>query len=180
VKSSKRIFLDFEIDKLTNSIENTVTGEVFDTIITPVSMADSTQIKKNDWAFNWKDELKNKEKEVYKLTTENNPTVIQGSVSITDKHDHIFMDLIESAKFNKGKNKLYHGVAGNLVAFSCKTAFERHYDGYVSFVAKTQLIEHYQKTLGAILFSGNRMYIDTKEALILVSKYFKNFDHGEF
>jgi hypothetical protein len=38
-------------------------------------------------------------------------------ISITDKGDHIFMDLIESAKFNKGKKRLYKGVAGNLVAF---------------------------------------------------------------
>jgi hypothetical protein len=40
---------------------------------------------------------------------------------ITDKGDHIFMDLIESAKFNKGKSNLFKGVAGNLVAFACKT-----------------------------------------------------------
>ena len=89
------------------------------------------------------------------------------------------MDLIETAKFNKGKKKLYNGVAGNLVAFCCKTAFERKYDGYVSFIAKTQLIEHYQKTLGAQLFGGNRMYIDTKQATILVNRYFKDFNYGK-
>ena len=85
------------------------------------------------------------------------------------------MDLIESAKFNKGKSKLYIGVAGNLVAFACKTSFEKGYDGVVSFVAKTQLIDHYKQTLGAKLFGGNRMFIDTKEAKILTTKYFKYF-----
>lgn len=94
---------------------------------------------------------------------------------MTDKGDHIFMDLIESAKFNKGRNKLYNGVAGNLVAFACKMAFELNYDGVVSFIAKTQLINHYEQTLGAKLFGGNRMFIDTREALILVTKYFKDF-----
>ncbi len=34
MKESKTLPLDFIIDKLTNSIENTVTGEVFDTVIT--------------------------------------------------------------------------------------------------------------------------------------------------
>lgn len=96
-------------------------------------------------------ELKNEEKEVYKLTTENNPLIFEGLISIRDKHDHVFIDLIETAKFNKGKKKLYHGVAGNLVAFCCKIAFDRKYEGYVSFIAKTQLIEHYKKTLGAQL-----------------------------
>jgi hypothetical protein len=84
------------------------------------------------------------------------------------------MDLIESAKFNKGKNKLYKGVAGNLIAFACKTSFEKGYDGVVSFIAKTQLIEHYSQTLGAKLYGKNRMYIDTKEAKILTLKYFKD------
>ena len=85
------------------------------------------------------------------------------------------MGLIESAKFNKGKNKLYKGVAGNLVAFGCKMSFESKYDGIVSFIAKTQLIAHYGQTLGAKLFGGNRMFIDTKEAFILTTKYFKDF-----
>lgn len=58
------------------------------------------------------------------------------------------MDLIETAAFNKGKGKLYSGVAGNLVAFACKTAFDNGYDGIVSFLAKTQLINHYRETLG--------------------------------
>ncbi len=105
----------------------------------------------------------------------NNHKIIQGLISITDKGDHIFMDLIESAKFNKGKGKLYKGVAGNLVAFACKTSFEKGYEGVVSFIAKTQLIDHYTETLGAKLFSGNRMFIDTKESKILTTKYFKDF-----
>lgn len=109
------------------------------------------------------------------MTTVNNPAIIHGLISLTDKGDHIYLDLIESAKFNKGKNKLYKGVAGNLVSFGCKMSFERNYDGVVSFTAKTQLIEHYRQTLGAILFGGNRMFIDTKEAFVLATKYFKDF-----
>lgn len=175
MKQSKDIELDFEVDKLTNSIENAVSGEVFDTLVTLLRPTDSKQIKKTEWAFNWQTELKDKTRQVYKLTTINNPTIIHGLISLTDKDDHIFMDLIESAKFNKGKNKLYKGVAGNLVAFACKSSFEKTYGGVVSFIAKTQLIRHYEQTLGARLFGGSRMFIDTKEALILTIKYFKDF-----
>ncbi len=174
MKNNKTIYLDFEVDRLTNSIENAVSGEVFDTLI--VKITEGKEIKKNDWIFNWHTEIKDKTKQVYKLTTINNPTVIHGLISLTDKEDHIFMDLIESAKFNKGKNKLYRGVAGNLVAFGCKMAFELNYFGVVSFIAKTQLISHYEQTLGAKLFVGNRMFIDTREALILTTKYFKDFE----
>ena len=97
--------LDFIIDKLTNSIENALTGEVFDTEVARLSIVDAKQIKKSNWQFNWHKELKDNTKEVYKLTTVNNPTIIQGLLSIQDKQDHIFMHLIESAKFNKGKVK---------------------------------------------------------------------------
>jgi hypothetical protein len=111
--------------------------------------------------------------------TINNPTIIQGLICFQDKKDHLFLPLIENAKFNKGHSKVYRGVAGNLVAFSCKISFEKGYDGVVSFIAKSKLIEHYQLTLGAKLFgSGNRMFIDTKESLALVKQYFKNFNHG--
>jgi hypothetical protein len=50
--------LDFEIDKLTNSIENQITGEVFDTEVTQLTILQNTQIKKKDWLFDWKKELK--------------------------------------------------------------------------------------------------------------------------
>ncbi|MDO5614695.1 MAG: hypothetical protein Q4G16_00770 [Cruoricaptor ignavus] len=167
--------LDFEIDKLTKSIENVISGESFLTEIIRIESKDSRILRKSDWSFDWKKELKDSENLIFKLNTVENPNVIQGLISLTDKGDHIFMNLIESAKFNKGKNKLYSGVAGNLVAFGCKFAFENNYDGVVSFIAKTNLISHYEKTLGAKIFAGNRMFIDTNEAKILVKQYFKDF-----
>ena len=72
-----------------------------------------------------------------------------------------------------GKNKLYEGVPGNLVAFACKLSFQRGYDGYVAFDAKTQLIKHYQESLGAIHFRNQKMIIDSRAAEFLVNKYFK-------
>ena len=84
------------------------------------------------------------------------------------------MHLVESAPFNKGKSKVYKGVPGNLVAFACKLSFQRGYEGNVSFLSKTQLIEHYESTLGAFHFGGRIMIIDTAAALKLINKYFKN------
>ena len=173
MEEQEEIKLDFEIDKFINSIENSISGEIFDTQVSQI--IEIKQIKKSEWVFNWRNEINDESKSVFKLTTVSNPDIIHGLISLTDKADHIFMNLIESAKFNKGKKKLYLGVAGNLVAFACKTAFESNYDGVVSFIAKTQLIEHYRQTLGAKLFSGNRMFIDTKESYILTKKYFKDF-----
>lgn len=83
------------------------------------------------------------------------------------------MDLLESASFNIGRHKIYEGVAGNLVAFACKLSFQRGFDGYVAFTAKTKLIDHYEKTLGAYHFKNQRIIIETQASKILVEKYFK-------
>jgi len=117
--------------------------------------------------------LKDEDKEVYKLTTVNNPLIIQGLLSIEDKQDHIFMHLPESAKFNKGKEKVYFGVPGNLAAYACKVSFDKGYEGFLAFDAKSALIKHYQESLHATHFRGLRMFIETNAALRLISKYFK-------
>ena len=64
---------------------------------------------------------------------------------------------VENAPFDKGKAKMYAGIAGNL-----------------SFLSKSQLIDHYRKTLGAIHFGGRVMIIETKAAINLIDRYFKN------
>lgn len=110
-----------------------------------------------------------------KLTIVNNSTIIQGLISLEVKSDHVYMHLIENAPFNKGEKKVYAGVAGNLVAFACKLSFQRGHQGNISFISKTQLIEHYQKTLGAFHFGGRLMVVETKAALQLINKYFQNY-----
>jgi hypothetical protein len=173
MKRRKETGLDFEIDKLTNSIENVVTGDSFATDISLLLQNDIRTVSKSKgWLFNWRNEFKEPARDVYKLTIVNNPAIIQGLISLEVKSDHVYMHLVESAPFNKGKTKMYSGVLGNLVAFSCKLSFQRGHDGNVSFLSKTQLIEHYEKTLGATHFGGRVMIIETKAALKLINKYF--------
>ena len=169
----KSIGLDFEIDKLTNSIENVITKDSFATEVSIVTMLDLKDItKKNQWQFDWKYECRQPERDVYKLTIVNNQSIIQGLVSLEIKSDHIYMHLLESAPFNKGKTKMYSGVPGNLVAFACKLSFQRGHEGNVSFFSKTQLVQHYIESLGAMHVGGRIMIIDTIAALKLTNKYF--------
>jgi hypothetical protein len=175
MKNRKEIGLNFIVDKLTNSIENVITGDSFATDISILSTNDLKSVTKtNNWVFNWKDEFKEPAREVYKLTIVNNPDIIQGLISLEVKADHVYMHLVESAPFNKGKTKVYSGVPGNLVAFACKLSFQRGHDGNVSFLSKTQLVDHYIKTLGAIHLGGRVMIIETQAALKLINKYFLN------
>ncbi|MEO6831142.1 MAG: hypothetical protein ABI378_02725 [Chitinophagaceae bacterium] len=171
---SKNIELDFEVDKLTNSIENVKSGDSFSTEISLLIKAELKELnRKNGWQFDWAAEYKIPSREIYKLAIANNPNILQGVVSLEVKSDHVYMHLIESAPFNIGKSKVYFGVSGNLVAFACKLSFQRGGDGFVSFRSKTKLIDHYEKTLGAVHFGGHLMVISTVEALKLTNKYFK-------
>lgn len=173
MKKIRRIGLDFEVDKLTNSIENVVTGDSFATEISIVTQLDLKSItKKYKWQFDWKLEYKQPERDVYKLTIVNNSQIIQGLISLEIKSDHVYMHLVESAPFNKGKNKMYAGVPGNLVAFACKLSFQRGHEGNISFYSKTQLIQHYIDSLSAMHVGGRIMIIDTIAALKLIDKYF--------
>ncbi|MBN8720516.1 MAG: hypothetical protein J0H85_13775 [Sediminibacterium magnilacihabitans] len=170
-----RYYLGIEIDKLTNSIVNTISGDSFPTDVHPVKKADLKNVtRKNGWLFNWASECKLTDRHVFKLTIRNNPEIIQGLLSISDYTDHYYLHLIESAPFNLGKNKLYEGVPGNLFAFTCKISWDKGYQGFVSFTSKTKLIEHYERTLGAAHVGGHKMVIFPKEALALIKKYFPN------
>ena len=130
--------------------------------------------KSRGWTFNWKTEFNDPAKEVYKLNIVNNSTIIQGLISLEIKADHIYMHLVENAPFNRGKSKMYSGIAGNLVAFACKLSFQRGHQGNIAFISKTQLIDHYVKTLGAFHIGGRVLAIESKAAQILIDKYFQN------
>jgi len=167
--------IDIEIDKLTHSIENVVTGDSFPTEILPLSIPDLVHLTpKNGWKFDWEKEYQRFDREVFKLTILWNPTIIQGLISIAQKQGYLEMYLIENAPFNYGKNKIHYGVAGNLVAFACKRSFELGFEGFVAFTAKTALIEHYKKTLGAVLIGNQRMAIEEQQATELINRYFIN------
>jgi hypothetical protein len=163
--------ISVEIDALTNSIQSRITGEIFETIVSELSAEELNEI--TNWQFNWLKESHHYT--IYKLTKVVEPTVVQGLMSIKSKQGFVYMSLLETAPHNLGSNKKYYGVAGNLVAFACKTSFEAGFDGFLSFVSKSQLIAHYQKTLKAEVLFGMNMVIKTPAATELVSQYYKNF-----
>ncbi|MEZ4789976.1 MAG: hypothetical protein R2811_08150 [Flavobacteriales bacterium] len=164
--------IDIEIDKLTNSIEEVATGKTVATHVGRVLPEDKL-IRAKDWRFDWTKELEQPHHEVYALTAEPHPGIPQGLISIEDKGDHIHMHLLESARFNQGKGKLFLGVPPNLVAHACRISFARGYGGVVAFVAKTKLRQHYIDTLGAEVLRGDRLLISSTRATELVERYFK-------
>jgi hypothetical protein len=178
VLKTKKYQVGIKIDKLTNSIVNTISGDSFPTDVHPAKVSDlKLTTMKNGWIFDWAGEYRLSNRKVFKLTIRNNPKIIQGMLSISDNKDHFYLHLIESAPFNLGKNKLYEGVPGNLFAYVCKTSWDKGYQGFVAFTSKTKLLEHYEKNLGATHVGGNRMVIFPQESLKLIKKYYPDQNH---
>jgi hypothetical protein len=57
MKKKKKLLVDIEIDKLTNSIENSVSGDVFDTDVFQLLSKDVKQINKTEWHFKWQEQI---------------------------------------------------------------------------------------------------------------------------
>ena len=175
MKSNQRLYFQERIDKLTRSIENAQTGESFPTQVRPLLVTAARKLAARGWAFDWARETVLPDRHVYQLTTTDNPTIIQGLISLEAKPDHVFMHLVESANFNKGRNKAYFGVLGNLVAFACRWSFQLGHDGFVSFDSKSALMAHYKQVLGAKELGGLRLYLGTPAAADLVRQYYPDF-----
>ena len=156
------------IDELTNCLIERKTGDLVETGY----HQRSTPIKGKDykgWNFDWgKTEVNGYS--IYELFVRGNNN-IQGRISLKPSGGVIEVDIAESAPHNLGHTGKYQGVGGHLFAIACKVSFESGYDGFVTFTAKTGLIEHYRKTLNAKVIHGQRMYIDEAAANVLLDKY---------
>lgn len=119
-------------------ITNRISQEQFQTIFLEITRKDLPSLNKKLWAFDWKKEIKLTNRVVYKFTTQENPVIIQGFISWSDLGDHIFVNIVESTPSNRGKERLYQGVAGNLFAIACQKSFTIGYDGFVVFEYKNK------------------------------------------
>ena len=169
--------IDVEIDALTASVVDRLSLEsLATTIISWAELTDSQRSESASWRFDWKAEAGIAGRVIVGLLVEGSPTM-QGLLSLEDAGDHVFVHLIESAPHNVGAGKVYQGVAGNLFAFACAYSLRQGYEGFVVFTAKTELIEHYIRMLGASqIGSSQRMMIDAGSALKLFTRYFKETD----
>lgn len=170
-----RRLIGVEVDVLSESVIEIATDIVYATEVTNVDSDFLNNIKKKyGWQFNWREEYKRHYREIFKLTIREKESIVLGLISFELKDDHVHVHLVESSPQNKGKEKKYLGIGGNLFAFACKISYEFGFEGNISFLSKTNLIEHYSITLGANHLGNGKMIIREMAALLLVKKYFKN------
>ncbi|ASC03045.1 hypothetical protein CBG50_06865 [Fusobacterium polymorphum] len=133
------------------------------------------------WLFDWS----KTEKKGYKMLAlyVEGDNRIQGAISIRENPQNmsIEIDIVESAPFNssynkKVKDKEYNEVGICLFTEVCKRSFENGYDGYVEFIAKSNLVKYYMDNMRAISIDTQRMYINSSGAKWLMEKYYGGVD----
>lgn len=165
--------MNIEIDKLTPCLERISDHAIIDTSFSLATKSELKALKK--WKFRWTAKDLS-DCEIYKLTVQGDDR-IQGLIAIQDVPGScsVYVKIAESAPHNIGNAKEYFGVGGHLFAIAVQRSYELGYDGFVYMDAKnTKLVEHYSKTLGAILLGHPhpyRMIIDEAAAYKLIRTY---------
>lgn len=134
-------------------------------------------LKKDGWNFNWKSTIKRKNTKTYVLRQKWKPEQVEGVLQLRESEGMLIMDLVEIAPHNIGiKTKRYDRVAGILIAYACRESFmlDNEYKGFLTFLSKTELVEHYKSRYGARQALGQRMYIEPEEGMRLISEFLEN------
>jgi len=121
--------------------------------------------------FDWSAESKN---EVYGLLKKDNNEIL-GLCSITyvPEELRIHINLIESSIPNQGRNKLIDGIPGCLIGYICELSFKQGYDGFVSLLSKTKLVNYYNEKFGFVQM-GNYLVVFLDLSQSIITKYLKN------
>lgn len=103
--------------------------------------------------------------------------VTQGLIACREYKDqnntkgYIEVALAEANPKNVGVTGRYKGVGAHLFSIVSRLSFDLGYDGFVTFVSKTNLVQHYINELHAELLFGTNMQLSTQASKYLVEVY---------
>lgn len=167
-----------EIDELTPCLRRLSDNKIISTTVFDIS---PTKKDFKGWEFDWtKPPQQGFSVRAIKADGDDR---IQGMVALKPNHrSHaVEIDIVEAAPFNNPHNKLfvekeYSGVGGHLFAEAVRESFNQGFDGYVYFIAKSDLVEHYEKELGAVMMNPRLriMAIEEGSARRLYERYYKD------
>lgn len=139
--------------------------------ITPLQAHELTRSLARRFGFDWKKEVSY---EIYKICLKESGLILGlMSLDVVKPELRIEIRLLESARENIGRDKVYDRVAGCLIAHACKLSFRYGFGGFVSLVPKTELIPYYRQAY-QFFPMGRHLAIDGGKALSLIEKYLEN------
>lgn len=145
------------------------TGQAYKTVIEPVESIDFKQLTKKRYFFDWKSERSH---EIYKLHLEGEHDIL-GLVSFEriPNEWRIHIRLLTVSEENKGKDKKYEHIIGNLLTFVSKQAMKEYAEmSCVSLIPKSKIARHYIEKYG-MRSTGMTLSLELVEILNLLTIY---------
>lgn len=145
------------------------TGEKHSIDIFPVEMHEFNALRKDRYFFDWRIE---KDQEVYKLQIKGSSDIL-GLISIEriPKEWRIHIRLLTVSKENKGNEKKYDRIAGNLIAYVAKIAILEFGElACVSLRPKSLIAKHYVDKYNMNI-TGMTLSIEVPEIIDLINYY---------
>jgi hypothetical protein len=155
------------------NIVEVLTGKIYAIEVLPVESADYKLLPKARYSFDWKEE---KTHEVYKLVIKGQNEIL-GLVSIEriPSEWRIHIRLLTVSLENKGEEKVFEKIAGNLIAFVSKIAVADYGElACVSLRPKSSIAQHYI-TKYNMNITGLTLSLEVPEIIDLINQY----DHDE-
>jgi ribosomal protein S6E (S10) len=150
---------------------DTETGQSYRVEIEPVESKDFKTITKKRYFFDWK---KENESELYKLRIVGTDDIL-GLVSCEriPEEWRVHIRLLTVSQENRGGDKKYENIAGNLITFISKIAVKEYAElACVSLKSKGVIAQHYIDKYGMNI-TGMTLSLEIKEILNLI----KTYDH---
>ena len=150
----------------------TFNGKRHAVTIEPLEDGDFEQLDQDRYFFDWKIE---QSQEVYKLRIEGTSEIL-GLISLQriPSEWRVHIRLLTVSSENKGQNKKFDKVAGNLIVHAAKIAVQDYAEmACVSLRPKSEIAQHYIDKY-KMRTTGLTLSIEVPEILDLI----KDYDHG--
>ena len=150
-------------------VVDTETGQSHKVEIEPVESGDFKTITKKRYFFDWKEE---NELELYKLRIVDTNDIL-GLVSCEriPEEWRVHIRLLTVSQENRGGDKKYENIAGNLITFISKIAVKEYAElACVSLKPKGVIAQHYIAKYGMNI-TGMTLSVEIKEILNLINTY---------
>ncbi len=155
------------------NVRELATGKTYPIDILSIEKSDYKLLTSSRYFFNWREEENH---ETYKLVIRGQEDIL-GLVSIDriPNEWRIHIRLLTVSKENKGKNKKYDKIAGNLLAFVSKLAVKNYGElACISLLSKSSIVKHYINKYN-MKITGKTLSLEVPEIIDLINKY----DHEE-
>lgn len=153
---------------------DTTTNQQQEGLIEPITPEELKIIlKEKQFQCDWKTF---KKQELYKIRLKSSELAL-GLMAIKehtkDGLPYLEIAALETILGNLESTKLHQPLAGYLIAYACREAFKRGFNGFVALIPKPTLFQTYIDTYG-FMPAGKRVYTDFENSARLIRRYLGN------